>query len=61
MQENGVHTDPSFTAVGSDDFTLASDSPAINAGANLGATYDDALMPSSTWPDGVVTGDQDDY
>ena len=54
-------SDPSFTAAGTDDYTLASDSPCIGAGANLGADYDDALMPSSTWPDGVVTGDQDDY
>ena len=59
--DDNVESDPSFTAAGSDDYTLASDSPCIGAGANLGADYDDALMPSSTWPDGVVTGDQDDY
>ena len=58
---NNNGEDPSFTNAGADDYTLASDSPCIGAGVNLGADYDDALMPSSTWPDGVVTGDQDDY
>jgi len=58
---NSVESDPSFTNAGADDYTLASDSPCIGAGVNLGASYDDALLPSSTWPDGVVTGDQDDY
>jgi len=58
---HSVEADPSFTNAAADDYTLASDSPCIGAGANLGASYDDALMPSSTWPDGVVTGDQDDY
>jgi parallel beta-helix repeat protein len=48
-------TDPFFTNAGSDDFTLAPNSPAINAGVDLGATYDDALNPSSTWPSSVVT------
>ena len=59
--DNNVEADPSFTNAGADDYTLASDSPCIGAGVDLGASYDDALMPSSTWPDGVVTGDQDDY
>ena len=53
--------DPSFTNAGAGNFTLQSDSPCIGAGVDLGASYADALMPSSTWPDGVVTGDQDDY
>jgi len=53
--------DPGLVNPANDDFTLASDSPCIGAGANLGSPYNTALMPSSTWPDGVVTGDQDDY
>jgi len=53
--------DPGFTDEDNDDYTLASDSPCIGAGANLGSPYNTALMPSSTWPDGVVTGNQDDY
>ena len=58
---NGILDNPDLTAVGSGDLTLTSVSPCIGAGVDLGDTYTDALMPSSTWPDGVVTGDQDDY
>jgi hypothetical protein len=51
--------DPKFTTDGSD-FTLQASSPSINAGVDLGASYDDALDPNSTWPSSVVTFDQDD-
>jgi len=52
---------PDFTTPGTD-FTLLTGSPAINTGdSTLGATYDDALHSTSTWPDGVVTLNQDDY
>ena len=59
--DNNVEADPSFTDAAGGDLTLASDSPCIDAGVDLGASYDDALLPASTWPDGVVTGDQDYY
>ena len=59
--DNNIEADPSFTNEGGDDYTLASDSPCIGAGVNLGAPYNEALMPSSSWPDAVVTGDQNDY
>lgn len=58
---NEQFTDPLLVNVATGDLTLQSESPAINAGANLGVDYDDALNPSSTWPDGVTTVDQDDY
>ena len=58
---DNLEGDPGMTDPDNLDCALASDSPCIGAGVNLGADYDDALMPSSTWPDGVVTGDQDDY
>ena len=61
QQEHGVHEDPQMTDPDNGDFTLKSTSPCIGAGANLGAAYDDAVMPGSTWPTGVTTGDQDDY
>ena len=54
-----VEKDPAMTDPASGDFTLTAQSPCIDSGANLGATYDDAIKPGSTWPDGVVTDDQD--
>jgi hypothetical protein len=54
-------SDPSFTDPDGDDYTLASDSPCIDAGVNLGPPYNIALMPVSDWTDNVVTGDQVDY
>jgi len=56
-----VESPASFTDPDNDDYTLASDSPCIDTGADLGSSYDDALLPASTWPDGVVTDDQDNY
>jgi parallel beta-helix repeat protein len=58
---NSVEVDPDFTNPGSDDFTLQYSSPAYDAGTNLGATYDDCLHPSSSWPSSVTTVDQDLY
>lgn len=57
---NSLNSDPLYTTNGSD-FTLQSTSPAINVGVNLGATYDDGLNSTSTWPSSVTTLDQDDY
>jgi hypothetical protein len=34
-------------------YALVTGSPAINAGANLGSTYQNALSPASSWPSGV--------
>ena len=56
--DDGLWEDPVFTTNGSD-FTLQSTSPCIDAGEDLGDTYDDGLDPDSTWPDGVTTLDQD--
>ena len=63
-QATGAHSielDPLFTDQANDIFTLKPGSPCINAGVNLGNDYDDALNPDSTWPDGVLTIDQDIY
>lgn len=56
-----IAADPKFTNPGSDIFTLQAGSPAINAGANLGGSYALALLPSSTWPNGISTGNQNTY
>lgn len=58
---NGGNSDPKYNAPGSNDLTLQSSSPAIDAGENLGASYDDGLDPSSSWPSSVVTLNQGDY
>jgi len=58
---HSINDDPDFVNASSHNYTLQGGSPCINAGTDLGSSYDDALMPSSTWPSGVVTGDQDDY
>jgi hypothetical protein len=55
---HSVEADPSFTNAAGGDFTLTAGSPCIDAGVDLGATYKDALMPGSRWPNEVITGDQ---
>jgi len=59
--DNNVEADPSFTDAGGDDYTLASDCQCIGAGYNMGASYDDGLLPGSSWPDAVLVDDRDDY
>jgi parallel beta-helix repeat protein len=58
---NSIESDPLMTDPANDDFTLQSTSPAINAGTDLGDSYDDALDPASSWPSSVITADQDNY
>jgi len=58
---NGDYGDALFNDAGSDEFWLQNVSPAIDAGLDLGDSYDDALDPDSTWPSSVNTLDQDDY
>ncbi|MCK4788129.1 MAG: right-handed parallel beta-helix repeat-containing protein [Desulfobacteraceae bacterium] len=56
---HSVETNPLFTDAANDDFTLKPGSPCINAGTNLGSSYDDALSEDSSWPSGILTIDQD--
>jgi hypothetical protein len=56
-----VQADPQFVNAAKVNFALSSTSPAINAGTNLGSPYNIGLMPGSTWPNSVVTGDQNAY
>jgi hypothetical protein len=50
-------SDPNFTNAASlssvGNFALLAISPAIDAGVNLGSTYQMGLSPASTWPGGV--------
>jgi hypothetical protein len=52
---NGLYTDPLMTNPASDDFTLKANSPCIDAGADLGATYENGLDEGSTFPASVST------
>jgi parallel beta-helix repeat protein len=61
QEDNNEELDPVFTDAGSDDYTLAPGSPCIDAGVNLGPPYNIVFLPGSTVPDGVITGNQDDY
>lgn len=62
----GAHSNaacsPSFTDAANDGFTIQRSSQAVDAGADLGATYRNALSGSAVWPGATVTtGDQADY
>jgi hypothetical protein len=61
QQIHGLNEDPKFVDPGNGNFELQTGSPCIGTGANLGSSYDQGIMPGSTWPDNVITGDQDDY
>lgn len=56
-----IISDPIFTNVAGNDFTLQSSSPAIDAGENLGSPYNFGLSPESVWPDSVSTLNQNSY
>lgn len=56
----GLNADPLFNNAGASDFTLQPTSPAVNAGANLGSTYQAGLV-DSTWPASVVTDNQNSW
>jgi hypothetical protein len=56
-----ITSDPKFTNAASNDYSLQSGSPAIDAGANLGAVYQMGLAPGSTWPNSVSTLNQNSY
>jgi hypothetical protein len=58
---HSVQGDPQFENAAAAQFWLASGSPAIDAGTTLGSPYNIALVPGSTWPNSVVTGDQNAY
>ena len=53
--------DPLYTDQDNQDFTLQAGSPCLDEGTPLGPPYNIGLLPGSTWPDGVLTGDRGDY
>jgi len=59
--EHSIGGDPLFTDRDNGDYTLLDGSPCIDTGVNLGEPYNEAFMPITTWPGGIVTGDPGDY
>jgi hypothetical protein len=58
---HSVQADPLFVNAAGAQFWLQSGSPAIDAGTNLGSPYNIGLLPGSSWPNSVLTGDQNSY
>jgi len=61
VASDNLEGDPGMTDPDNLDCTIATGSQCIGAAVNLGASYDLGILPGSTWPDGVVTGDRDSY
>ena len=51
---HSVETNPLFVSASSGNFALASSSPTIGAGLNLGSIYEYGLHPGSAWPSNVI-------
>lgn len=61
-QDSGsTNSNPLFVSTSTNNFTLTSSSPAIDAGVNLGSTYQLGLDPASTWPSNVITDNQNSF
>lgn len=58
---HSVEGNPGFTSASSGDFSLQASSPAIDAGTNLGSTYQNGLSSDSVWPASVVTLNQNSF
>ena len=58
---HSIQTAPTFTNASSDNFTVTSGSSAIDAGTNLGSTYQMGLAPLCSWPLGVALDNQNSY
>ncbi len=58
---HSLSSDPKLTNAPGENFALLPGSPAIDAGTNLGSTYQLGLSPSSSWPGGVVSFNQNNF
>ena len=58
---SNVQSNPIFISSSTDNFAIASSSPTIDAGMNLGTNYDMGLDPASTWPSNIILDNQNSY
>ncbi len=58
---HSVETTPLFVSTSTNNFALAPSSPGIDAGLNLGSTYQYGLDPASAWPSNVILDNQNNY
>jgi hypothetical protein len=58
---HSIQSDPLLVNPRGGSFTLQANSPAINAGVNLGSSYQFALSPVSVWPSSVATANQNNF
>jgi parallel beta-helix repeat protein len=58
---HSVQAAPAFANASAGQLWLTSGSPGIDAGTNLGSPYNIGLLPGSSWPNSVLTGDQNSY
>ena len=56
---HSIEDDPQLAGTSKDLLYLTAGSPCRDAGADLGSSYDDALLESSIWTDSVLATDQD--
>jgi hypothetical protein len=61
LMTHSISADPQYVNPGSQELYLQSSSPAINAGTNLGSTYQNGLSSSSAWPASVITVNQNSF
>jgi hypothetical protein len=58
---HSLNSDPKLANAGSRNFALLAGSPAIDAGTNLGSTYQLALAPGDVWPGNVGLLNQNNF
>jgi parallel beta-helix repeat protein len=55
---HSVESDPLFTSISTNNYTLSQYSPAFGAGLNLGLAYQNDLNPAAVWPSNVILNSQ---
>jgi hypothetical protein len=55
---HSISSDPLVANAGTNNFTIAANSPLARAGVSLGSTYQLGLLPTTFWPNGVQTAVQ---